>query len=181
MGDYYYVGVSSYDNFDYDPEVEGSGSGLSSGFYDLFLTVDGDVEPNDTIFDATYTGLFGEGFYSVSTEIGDNLALLPENDVDLFELWLDPGDRLIADIDAYEIGSSLDPILSVFNSTGDRPPLDQNDDFDGLDSFIDFTAGVGDYYYVGVSSYDNFDYDPLIEGSGTGFSSGFYDLYIDVV
>lgn len=136
------------------------------------------VEPNDTIFDPTYTGLFGSGFYSVSTEIGDNPNLLPENDVDLYELWLDGGDRLIADIDASTFGSGLDPILTVFDWTGDL--VAQNDGSDGLDSFLDFTAEFDDTYYVRVSSYANFDYDPLVEGSGIGDSSGFYDLFLTI-
>ncbi|ACK70142.1 peptidase domain protein [Gloeothece citriformis PCC 7424] len=136
------------------------------------------TEPNDTIPDATSTGLFGEGAYTTSAEIGDNRNIAPENDVDLFEVMLDAGDRLIVDIDASNIGSELDPILSVFNSQGVL--VSQNDDFDGLDSFIDFTARFSDTYYVGVSSFDNFDYDPLIEGSGTGNSSGFYDLFFTI-
>ncbi|MDJ0597220.1 MAG: DVUA0089 family protein, partial [Pleurocapsa sp. MO_226.B13] len=184
VGNTYYVGVSSYANFDYDPLIEDSGTGDSSGFYDLYFSIDGPVvpnaEPNDTIAEATDTGLFGEGTYNISTEIGNNPNLVaPENDVDLFELYLDAGDRLVADIDAELIGSSLDPILTVFDSAGTL--VAQNDDDDSsLDSLIDFTAGVGDTYYVGVSSYANFDYDPLIEDSGSGYSSGFYDLYLSI-
>ena len=139
---------------------------------------DGGIEPNDTIFDATLTGLFGEGFFSISTEIGDNPNVFPENDVDLFELELETGDQLIADIDASDIGSGLDPILSVFDSQGVL--VAQNDDFASLDSFIDFTAEFSDTYYVGVSSFDNFNYDPLTEGSGSGLSSGFYELFLSV-
>ncbi|MDJ0532058.1 MAG: pre-peptidase C-terminal domain-containing protein [Xenococcaceae cyanobacterium MO_207.B15] len=136
------------------------------------------IEPNDTIFDATPTGILGEGEFSISTEIGDNPNLFPENDVDLFELFLDSGDQLVADIDAAFLGSQLDPILSVFDSNGFL--VAQNDDFDGLDSFIDFTAEFSDTYYVGVSSFANFDYDPFFEGSGTGGSFGEYDLFITV-
>lgn len=139
---------------------------------------DDEIEPNDTIFDATPTDIVGGGEFSISTEIGDNPNLFPENEVDLFELFLDSGDRLIADIDAEFLGSQLDPILSVFDSTGSL--VAQNDDFNGLDSFIDFTAEFSDTYYVGVSSFSNFDYDPLIEGSGTGGSFGEYDLFITV-
>nr|MDJ0575832.1 pre-peptidase C-terminal domain-containing protein [Xenococcaceae cyanobacterium MO_234.B1] len=138
----------------------------------------GDIEPNDTIPEATPTDLVGEGEFNISTEIGDNPNVLPENDVDLFELELDSGDQLIADIDASDIGSELDPILSVFDSSGFL--VAQNDDFESLDSFIDFTAEFSDTYYVGVSSFANFDYDPFVEGSGVGGSSGFYDLSLTV-
>ncbi|MDJ0774078.1 MAG: pre-peptidase C-terminal domain-containing protein [Mastigocoleus sp. MO_167.B18] len=136
------------------------------------------IEPNDTIFQAIPTGLIAEGSYNISTEIGDNPNLIPFNDVDLFELTLDAGNQLIADIDASQIGSQLDPILSIFNSQGDL--VAQNDDSTSLDSFINFTADSSDTYYVGVSSYDNSNYDPFIEGSGTGNSSGSYDLFLTI-
>ena len=144
---------------------------------------DGGIEPNDTIFEATPTGLSGgeEEFYSISTRIGDNPNVSPENDVDLFELFLNAGDQLIADINAETIGSELDSVLSVFNS---QPVLvEQNDNnFDSLDPFINFTAEFSDTYYVGVSSSNNIDYDPLIEDSGTGgLSSGFYDLSLSII
>ncbi|VEP17863.1 Peptidase domain protein (modular protein) [Hyella patelloides LEGE 07179] len=179
FSDTYYVGVSSFANSNYDPFFEGSGTGNSSGSYDLFLTVNDDPsEPNDTIFEATSTDLFGEGFFSTSSDIGDNPNLSSENDVDLFELFLDAGDQLIADIDASIFGSELDSVLSVFDSTGFL--VAQNDDFDDSDSLIDFTAEFSDTYYVGVSSFANSNYDPFFEGSGTGDSSGFYDLFLTV-
>ena len=105
-------------------------------------TPDG-IEPNDTIPEATGTGLLGEGFFSISTEIGDNPHVFPENEVDLFELELDSGDQLIADIDASDIGSELDPILSVFDSTGVL--VAQNDDFESLaiDASAPFIDGPG--------------------------------------
>ncbi|MDJ0597190.1 MAG: CAP domain-containing protein, partial [Pleurocapsa sp. MO_226.B13] len=59
-----------------------------------------DDDTNDTIAQATDTGLSGFGTYNISAEID------PQNDVDLFELYLDAGDRLVADIDAELIGSS---------------------------------------------------------------------------
>jgi hypothetical protein len=181
FSDTYYVGVSSFDNFDYDPFVEGSGSGLSSGVYELFLEViDFGIEPNDTIFEATPTDLFGEGFYFISTEIGDNPNVFPDNDVDLFELFLDAGDQLIADIEAENLGSELDSVLSIFDSDGFLV-AQNDDDFGSVDSFIDFTAKFSDTYYVGVSSFDNFDYNPFVEGSGSGESSDFYELFLEVI
>ena len=129
-------------------------------------------DTNDTIAQATDTGLSGSGTYNISAEID------PQNDVDLFAVQLDAGDRLTADIDAQSIGSSLDPILTVFDSGGTL--VAQNDDSDGLDSFIDFTANSAGNYYVGVSSYANSDYNPSVEDSGSGFSSGSYDLSLSI-
>ncbi len=136
------------------------------------------LEHNDTISDAVDTGIVGPGNFFAFTGIGDNLSLAPNDDVDLFELQLTLGDNLVVDIDAITIGSNLDSVLSIFDSTGTL--VAQNDDIDILDSFIDFTATATDTYYIGVSSFANFSYDPFVEGSGVGNSSGFYTLTVDV-
>lgn len=169
-------------------QLTGSGSlkngGFETGSFSGWQTIgdariDGlQTEPNDTISEATSTGLIGTGSFEISSEIGDNPNVSATDDVDLFELQLNVGDQVVIDIDADEIGSTLDPILSVFTENGTLGL--QNDDFDGLDSFIEFTAPFTGSYYVGVSSYANFTYDPLVEWSGAGDSTGFYDLSIDV-
>ena len=140
------------------------------------LTID---EPNDTIAEAIDTGLSSEnpGTFSDSGFLGDNPDVEPTNEVDLLQFQLDAGDRVTADIDASISGSPLDSILRIFDSAGNEVAV--NDDNDGLDSFIEFTASTSDTYYVGVSSYANFSYDPSVEGSGfDGFSTGEYDLEI---
>lgn len=143
--------------------------------------IDLSSEPNDTIPTAVL-GLLGPGddSFTQSGFLGDNPNLInsPNNDVDLVEIVLAAGDRVVIDIDASLIGSPLDPILTLFNSAGDI--VAQNDDFGSLDSFIDATVLASGSYFVGVSSFANFDYDPFVEGSGFGGSSGPYDLQIDV-
>jgi len=140
-------------------------------------------EPNDTILEANDTGLTSDnsGDFVEEGFIGDspNISQI-EDDVDLFEVQLDSGDRLTIDIDADTIGSSLDPILRLFDSEGNEVAV--NDDFDNLDSFISFDAGVSDIYYVGVSSFSNFDYDPLLATSNnTGSSTGDYNIDISLL
>ena len=140
------------------------------------LTID---EPNDTIPEAVDTGLDSSGTFTDSGFIGDNPSVVPTNEVDLLKFQLDAGDRVTIDIDAQVLGSPLDSRLRLFDSAGNE--VAANDDSDGLDSFIDFTASVSDTYYAGVSSYDNFGYDPFVEGSGfDGFSAGEYDIEIFV-
>ncbi len=135
-------------------------------------------EPNDTIPEALISGLAGSGTFIQDGFIGDNSNVFETDEVDFIEFDLEAGERVTIDIDASEVGSFLDPVLRLFNSNGIEVAV--NDDFDGLDSFIDFTASTSDTYYVGVSSYDNFFYDPFVEGSGFGFSSGEYSLEITV-
>ncbi|NJO44636.1 MAG: S8 family serine peptidase [Oscillatoriales cyanobacterium RM2_1_1] len=135
-------------------------------------------ESNDTIPLAIPSGLNGAGTFVGEGFIGDNASIGGDSDVDFVQLDLAAGEEVTFDIDASEFGSSLDPILRVFNADGDQ--LAVNDDFDGLDSFISFTANTAGSYYVGVSGYSNFDYDPFGEGSGFGFSTGEYTLTITV-
>lgn len=140
------------------------------------------IEPNDTISEANNTNLtsdnpgsfFAEGF------IGDSPNITQESDdVDLLRVQVDQGDRLTIDIDADINASSLDSILRLFDSQGNEVAV--NDDFDSLDSFISFDASVSDTYFIGVSSFDNFDYDSTVAGSGSGFSLGEYDINITLL
>lgn len=144
------------------------------------------TEPNDTILGANESGLDSSrpGTLSFSAEsfIGDNPNVFSADDVDLIELRLDPGDQITIDIDADEFGSTLDSVLRLFNSSGQEIALSDDDSAPGeeftFDSFIEFTASASDTYYVGISSYSNFSYDPFVEGSGVGESTGDYEIEI---
>lgn len=141
------------------------------------------MEPNDTILEAIETGLSSDnpGKITFSEFIGDNPNLDPSLDVDFFQVQLDAGDQVTIDINASDFGSPLDSILRLFDSAGNEVAF--NDDFNSLDSFINFTASTSDTYYIGVSGYDNFFYDPFVEGSGgnIGFRTGDYDVEISVI
>lgn len=136
-------------------------------------------EPNNTISNANDSGLSSPGDSVVLSEQIDVTT-----DVDLISLQLEQGDVATFNIEAAENGSSLDSILRVFDSAGNE--LAVSDDTTGpfenfsLDSYLAFTANDTSDYYVGVSSYSNFDYDPNVEGSGEGFSTGDYDLAVSI-
>lgn len=111
------------------------------------------------------------------------------SDVDLYKVSLNAGDTLRADIDARSPDSgnplpgNLDSILTIFDSVGNR--LTYNDDaYDpdtgiySLDSYLNFQAALSGIYYVGVSSYNNFYYNPNIANSGVGYSTGQYYLQL---
>ncbi|MEO1375341.1 MAG: DUF4114 domain-containing protein, partial [Cyanobacteria bacterium J06635_10] len=175
-----------------DPFIEGSGSGngFSTGEYDISIDVnpiDNVVESNDTINEAIDSGINGTGSYFTTSYIGDNGNVNPSDDVDLISLFVNAGDRVTVDIDTEEFDSSLDSNLRLFDSNGVEVAFSDinaapDESLFSTDSFIDFTASVSDTYYVGVSSFSNDFYDPFIEGSGSGngFSTGEYDISIDV-
>ncbi len=141
-------------------------------------------EPNDTIPQAISSGLNGTGSYFSTGFIGDNPNVTASDDVDFIKFYLNAGQQVTIDIDAKENGSSLDSILRVFDSAGNQVASSDDTPAPGesftFDSFIDFTASVDDTYYVGVSSFSNFSYNPFSEGSGSGGSTGNYDIAIVV-
>ena len=135
------------------------------------------LEPNDTLAQATATGINGAGSFSTSGSIGDN----PNNlgaDVDLYRVQLNAGNVIIASVDARTIGSGLDSYLRLFDSNGNE--LTNNDDTgSGLDSLIGFTAPTTGTYYIGVSSSGVTSYNPSVEGSSSGPGTGNYNININ--
>ena len=135
-------------------------------------------EPNDTLATATGTGILAgmEGSFTTSNVLGDNPDFASGEDVDLYAAGVDVGDRIIVDIDAASLGTGLDPILRLFDSSGMEIAV--NDDSGDLDSFLSLAIPATDTYFVGVSGFSNFGYDPTVAGSGSGGSSGDYNLTI---
>ena len=143
-------------------------------------------ESNDTIDTAISSALIpgNSATFSDAGSIGDNSNVSSTSDVDFIELQLGAGDVVTIDIDARVLGSSLDSVLRLFDSNGTEVAVSDDDEAPGesssLDSYIDFTATVSDTYYVGVSSFNNFNYDPFVEGSNSGFSTGDYEIEINL-
>ena len=184
----YYLGVSSDGNTDYNP-IEGRNNftpttGRTTGNYTLAIDrapLVIDTDPDNTIAEAVKI--------SLAEPITISQAIDSLTDVDIYQLELDAGNTISLDVDAAEIDSELDSVLQVFNADGEK--LATNDDASApnensaLDSYLEFTALTAGSYYVGVSSYDNFDYDS-INGSNNfsndfGNTTGNYDLVIDLL
>ena len=187
----YYLGVSSEGNATYDP-ISGSNNfsnttGFSTGDYELSLAISpviADEDPDNTISEAVNTGITPTG--ERSTTIDNVIA--STSDVDIYQFKLNQGDTITLDIDAAIQDSDLDSVLRLFDSSGNE--IVNNDDgvaddeTSSTDSLIDFTAEIDGEYYVGVSSFANFEYDP-INGSTNfsndlGTSFGDYDLTISI-
>ncbi|MDJ0744503.1 MAG: DVUA0089 family protein [Xenococcaceae cyanobacterium MO_167.B27] len=148
------------------------------------------VEPNDTILEATDIGLTlsNSGNFIADGFIGDSPNITNgSNDVDLFQIQLNIGDRVTIDIDAREFGSNLDSVLLLFDSNGTLVAFSDDDFAPGenpfvsfTDSFISFEAEISGLYYIGVSSFPNL-YDPFVADSGTGGNStGEYNIDINL-
>ena len=187
----YYIGVSSQGNSTYD-SLNGSTnfsntSGFSTGNYELAFEISpvvADRDLDNTISEAIDTGVGST--QERSTTVSDTIA--PPADADLHKFQLNAGDTVTLDVDAAIQGSNLDTVLRLFDNTGNE--ISNNDDgivgneTSSTDSMLEFTAEIDAEYYVGVSSFPNFEYDP-INGStnfsnNLGTSSGNYDLTITI-
>lgn len=187
----YYAVVSGFGNSEYDVFSEGSGSSGSTGEYDIAIDVAGveaaPDEPNDQLETAIATELSSEntGDFNFSGSIGDNTDLAAQGlDVDLLQVQLNAGDRLTATIDTIDLEApTIDAsILRIFDSNGNefklQPSFDQQ--LNSVGASIEFVADVSDNYFVGVSGFANFDYDPSNPGSGEVGQTGDYNLELTV-
>ncbi|MEX0938203.1 MAG: alkaline phosphatase family protein [Pirellulales bacterium] len=141
-------------------------------------------EPNDTVANVVSSGLIGGGIFTDNGTIGDNPEVPANRDVDLIEVRLNAGDRIIIDVDAAEAGSSLDPMLGLFNAAGVRLSLSDDTPAPGepftLDPYIDFTVASTGVYYVGVSGFSNSSYNIFTPASGSTGDTGPYNIQISV-
>lgn len=186
----YYVGVSSEGNNTYDALDGGNNfshdSGFTTGDYELEINISPVVEnrdSNNTILEAVEIEFDSS---SQSTVISE--AITFNSDVDIYKFQLNQGNVVTLDIDAATQDSSLDSLLRLFDSEGNE--IVNNDDgftedeVASTDSLIEFSAEIDGEYYVGVSSFPNFEYDQ-INGS-TNFSNDFgatfgdYNLTISI-
>lgn len=137
------------------------------------------IEPNDTLTQATETGLTSTnpGTFTIAATIGDNPDFRVGLDVDLYKVQVNVGENLIIDVLSEQNRFPLNPSLRLFDSQGRE--IAANDDF-GTDirrSFLNFTASASDTYYIGISGTPNNSYNPLVAGSGTSdASSGNYSV-----
>lgn len=135
------------------------------------------MSADDTLADAIDTGLGSNGGVAFSAEIGGEHSL---RDHDLYKVRLRAGDTVSARTSARSTGGGTlrDTVLFLFDSAGTR--LVGNDDYGpyGLDSYLSYTVGAAGDYYIGVSSYGNFNYNPHVAASGVGSYIGTYRLFV---
>ena len=140
----------------------------------------GPLEPNDAISQATPVVLDINGSASFSDlVIGDGVN--QSLDVDMFRLFANGPSlvRITVDARSLPVPSELDSFVRLFDTNGVE--LVRNDNFNGLDSRIEFFVPAGGFYYVGVSAYPNTAYLPNTEASGiVGDTLGSFGISFDV-
>ncbi len=105
-------------------------------------------------------------------------------DVELNRISVEAGDVVTALINTAPYGGGLSSAVRIFQQTGTNPVTVQQiastTNFEGQESGLSFQAPTTGTYYVGISSFDNATYNPLVAGSGSGSSHGLFDLNLSV-
>ena len=173
----YFVGVSSYANTAYDPEVADSGvPGSTTGDFTLQLALDltNDVV-GDTISTArnvTLTSGITENEYA---EIGNGGK--GGLDIDMFAVTLTAGQELTIDVDTPT--GSLDSYLRLFDSAGIE--LAADDGYGTADPILTHVAIHTSTVYIGVTSVGNSSYDAVTGNGSTGTTTGPFTLKLTAV
>src|SRR5215216_391802 len=115
-------------------------------------------EPDDSIPTANPTGLNAGNVDVVfaSAQIGDGAFGTTTGDFDFYRVDAAAGSFITARTVSAVFG--LDTELRIYNSAGTR--LAFNNDFDGIDSFLQFAVPVSGAYFVAVSKFKFLSPDP---------------------
>ena len=170
----YYLGVSNLNNVQYDP-LTGNGDtagGFDSiGSYQLILQTAPAVvsDPNDSLSEATSLGTVS------TTPATVNASISPDTDVNMVSFSVSAGQVVDFDIDTTLNGAGgLGSYIRLFNSQGAQ--LAFNDDGVapgesrlGFDAYLRHTFATAGTYYLGVSNFNNINYNPV---TGDGDTAG---------
>ncbi|XZE55283.1 pre-peptidase C-terminal domain-containing protein [Planctomycetaceae bacterium SH139] len=132
------------------------------------------VDTNDQISEASNASIGG----SVSG------AISPGWDVDMYQFTVSQGQRVGFDLDR-AASSSLDSVLRLFDENGVELAVSDDDpgpdpEGSGLESYIEHTFATAGTYYLGVSAYANFSYNPLTGGGDSeGANLGGYIVFLN--
>ena len=149
-GDYYVVvgGAGNYLPI-FDASLRAPGS---VGYYDLAIDVTpiadpgGPYECNDSLIEATPSGLSGPGEVTFSAYLGDGRFAATRGDVDVYEVWAYWGEVLTVDVDAAVLDSELDSVIVAYDYLGRILGANDNDGAT-TDSYLTMELGSWDTYY----------------------------------
>lgn len=154
-----------------------AGEFFSTGYYELFIDVipvaagGGPFEPNDSLLEATPTGLTGPGSVKFAAFIGDGVFGEIRGDVDFYEVLLAFDERLEVSVSPNGKSAVLDPVVHVYDFLGTKVATWPADDagnvfgeFERPCEFVFFDKEVGPWpYTVAVmGARDRITMDPLI-------------------
>ncbi len=168
-GEVYHIGVSDFENQDYDPtNLNNRPETGDGGSYELIVSfVNNDI--NGTITQVTSTTALP--VTNRQENIGeDQGVIVGDRDVDFYKFNSQQVGLLEIDIDSTE----TDTFAFLFDSNGNL--LAENDDTDGLDPLLRYVIEANTDYFVAITGYGNENFDPFGSGSGSGGDTGEYTI-----
>ena len=175
----YFVGVSDLGNANYNPNVAGSGNTADAATGDYLLNLK--ITPLGDVGDTLATAAPVSFLRDPSTHSGTPGSISRPLDVDLYSVTLVAGDTLHLSVlsDASKGDALVDLPLRLFDSAGNQIDSAVSNAGTNVPALTEAITTPGTYY-VGVSSADNSNYNPLVANSGTAGSTGDYQLVVRV-
>ena len=132
---------------------------------------------NDTIANAvTLPVLYGSPIAPIRETIGRDDSNVRDNDVDFYSFQLESWGRVKIELTAERSSpDNFDSHLRLFGALGSEIAFNDDADSTNLFSRLDLNLYPGQYY-VGVSGYNNNNYDPKVADSGIAGDTGNYAL-----
>lgn len=179
----YYVAVSNLNNISYDPTTgNGDAAGGANATGDYQLTVQAlPVDTDDAFTEASVLGAI------TTTANITNGTINPDIDVDMYRFTVTAGQIVDFDIDTALNGSGgLNSFLRIFNAQGVQLATNDNGTATGeatlgFDAYLQVTFASAGTYYVGVSNFNNTNYDGATgnaDSAGGLHSIGDYQLIV---
>ncbi|MEO1428139.1 MAG: DVUA0089 family protein, partial [Cyanobacteria bacterium J06633_8] len=175
-GQTYFIGVSGYGNGSYSIDnLDNRSTNATGGLYDLYLTYVTSLDEDGAIATATEITSLP---LQVNGNIGfDALTDVGNNDVDFYKVNSAQGGLLDIQINAF---AEFDSMVFLFDEQGNELAFNDDSPF-SVDSELQYFIDANTNYYIAVSGYGNFYFDPNIAGSGFGGSTGDYALNAQVL
>ena len=156
-----------------NPIRDEAGNPLNDGLRErrtfTILDIATEEEANDTLAQATDTQLLGLETVMIGGEVGNGAQ--GAQDVDVYSVVLSANTALAADVDLVGSGGSF--VARLFDANGNEL-IFTHDDSDSAS--LRYVVPVSGTYYVAVSGFGNFSYDPTAGGSGADGTTGQYML-----
>ena len=132
---------------------------------------------NDTIANAvTLPVLYGSPIAPIRETIGRDGSNVRDNDVDFYSFQLESWGRVKIELTAERSSpDNFDSHLRLFGASGSEIAFNDDANSTNLFSRLDLNLYPGQYY-VGVSGYNNTNYDPKVADSGIAGDTGNYAL-----
>ena len=162
----YYIGVSNYNKTQYDPLTgngDTAGGRYSIGDYQLIVQT-APVPPEDT--DDSLSEALSLGAISTTAQTVD-ASITPDVDVDMYRFTVAAGQVVDFDIDTTLNGlGGLGSYLRLFDAQGQQLAFNNDatapgENEVGFDAYLRHTFSSRGTFYVGVSNFNNTQYDPI--------------------